>query len=447
MKNYFLLEKNNQMGLMQGLFIAAAFTSSFDIFLIINLGLNFRISQIFLLFPICIVMASMLEKKFTVPLGLKWLCLWAVFILLFIPNGSFPERSIGYFAWLIINIATIFACVQIFSSKEKVRLLMRWYIYSFVAIALYGVLQFISPLIGLGSFLLVQQWWIPGVLARINGFSYEPSFYATYLLMGWVVCAYFMEVKNTLFSRRVLKFCFLTITLSIVLSSSRMGLLMIILWYLQHPVRFFVKLACGKVDRKLAKIVLFMSALLICLVSAIVYVIGIDNIAFLFQGVGLFGGSSHSVNDRENGLRDTLTLFLNNPIIGTSLGGIAPGIAKLHGVTSLDFETVKLYEGNAVFAEVLAASGFFGFIPFMIYIFMIVVEPMRLARKLPPEQAQILKGLGLALLFEFLILQFNQNILRQYLWIHISVMAAVYAVFKRQNLSVIILDNQNSLKV
>ncbi|MBR7633450.1 O-antigen ligase family protein [Janthinobacterium lividum] len=447
MKNDIFLEKNNKLGLMQSLFIAAAFTSSFDIFLIVNLGLNFRISQILLLLPICVVMANMLEKKFIAPLGIKWLILWSLFILIFIPNGSFPERSAGYFAWLVINIATIFACVQIFSSPGKIKLLMKWYIYSFVALALYGLLQFVSPVAGLGDFLLVQQWWIPGVLVRINGFSYEPSFYSTYLLLGWIICAYFMEVRNSLFSRRKLKFCFYTITLAMILSSSRMGILMMILWYVQHPVRFFMKLLRGEIDRKLAKIVVAMVVLLAGIVMASIYVIGIDNIAFLFQGVGLFGGASHSVNDRENGLRDTLALFFNSPFIGTSLGGVAPGIANLHGVVNPDFETVKFYEGNAIFAEVLAASGIFGFIPFMIYIFMIVVQPMRLAKKLAPEQAQILMALCFALVFEFLILQFNQNILRQYLWMHISVMAAVYAVFKRQSVTSPAPDDQIILKV
>lgn len=447
MKNDISLEKNSKLGLMHVLFIAAAFTSSFDIFLIINLGLNFRISQILLLLPICVVMANLFEKKFVIPLGIKWLILWSIFILIFIPNGSFPERSAGYFAWLVINIAAIFACVQIFSSLEKIRLLMEWYIYSFVALALYGLLQFLSPILGLGDFLLVQQWWIPGVLVRINGFSYEPSFYSTYLLLGWIICAYFMEVRNSLLSRKKLKFCFYTITLAIILSSSRMGILMMILWYVQHPVRFFMKLLRGEIDRKLAKIIAFLAALLTGVVMATIYVIGVDNIAFLFQGIGLFGGASHSVNDRENGLRDTLALFFNSPFVGTSLGGVAPGIANLHGVVNPDFETVKFYEGNAIFAEVLAASGIFGFIPFMVYFLMIVVQPMRLAKSLVPEQAQTLMALGFAFIFELLILQFNQNILRQYLWMHISIMAAVYAVFKRQSTILPAFDDQIILKV
>lgn len=222
---------------------------------------------------------------------------------------------------------------------------------------------------------------------------------------------------------------------------------MMILWYVQHPVRFFMKLLRGEIDRKLAKIIAFLAALLTGVVMATIYVIGVDNIAFLFQGIGLFGGASHSVNDRENGLRDTLALFFNSPFVGTSLGGVAPGIANLHGVVNPDFETVKFYEGNAIFAEVLAASGIFGFIPFMVYFLMIVVQPMRLAKSLVPEQAQTLMALGFAFIFELLILQFNQNILRQYLWMHISIMAAVYAVFKRQSTILPAFDDQIILKV
>jgi O-antigen ligase len=123
-------------------------------------------------------------------------------------------------------------------------------------------------------------------------------------------------------------------------------------------------------------------------------------------------------------------LFQNSPLIGYSLGGIAPAIAQLHGVTDLDFESVKEFEGNSIFVEVLAASGIFGFIPFFLFVWSIVWKPLALSKKLLSEQSKILVALSLSLIFEFVILQFNQVILRPYLWMHIAVLAACYSVFK-----------------
>jgi hypothetical protein len=429
--NNMLQDKNGHLNFLHAFFIAAAFTSSFDIFLVVNLGLNFRISQILLLFPIFIAFQNALNHKIIVPLGMRWLLLWSFFILIAIPNGEFLVRNVGYFAWLLINIATIFSCVQIFKTKEKIYSLMRWYIYSFVFVAAFGIFQFFSPLAGFGNFFLIQQWWIYGLIPRVNGFSYEPSFFSTYLLMGWVICAYFLEVKNTLFPRKKLYLLFFVITVSMILSSSRMGILMMLCWYMQYPFRFLLRLGQGYINKNLAIIVFTIVLLLVCIIVCVLFVLGLDKISFLFGGIGVMGGASHSVNDRTNGLHDTLAVFFDSPIIGVGLGGVAPGIAKLHGVVNPDFETVKMYEGNSIFAEVLAASGIFGFIPFVIFLYFILVKPFVLSKKLIPEQSTILIAMGLALIFELVILQFNQNILRQYLWIHIAFLVTSYSAFSK----------------
>ena len=423
--------RNNELSLPQAFFIAAAFTSSFDIFLVLNFGFNFRIAQLFLLIPIGLVAVRAIGHKVILPLGTGWLLLWTISIFIFLPNTSFPERSLGYFAWLLISVLTIFVCVHLFSNSSAILVLARWYVYSFVFVAIFGLLQFVSPIIGFGDLLLIQQWWIPGILPRINGFSYEPSFFATYLIMGWVVCAHLVEAKSSLFVDTHLKIYFLLITLSLILSSSRMGLLMMMLWYVQYPFRFVVRLIGGHFNMRFAKITLISFAVVLLLVATMLYFFGFSELVFLFEGLGIFGGVAHSVDTRNNSTRDTFLIFMNSPIIGYSLGGVAPAIANLHGVTNLNFETIKEFEGNSVFVEVLAASGLFGFIPFAMFIFYMVRKPLHLARKVSSEQSSILVALTLALIFELMILQFNQNILRPYLWMHIAILAACYSAYKR----------------
>jgi len=418
------------------LFIAAVFTTSFDIFLVLNVGFNFRINQLFLLLPMLIATIKSLQYRVRWPVGFDWLVLWTVFILAFVPNTIYLTKSVGYAAWLVFNVLMVYACVQIFSTQLRLLILLKWYVYSFVFVSFFGLVQFVSPLLGLGDLFLVQAWWIPGVLPRLNGFSYEPSFYATYLLIGWVFCAVLLELKSNLFKRSSLRFYFAVISLSLFLSGSRMGILMMLVWYLQYPVRFVLKLIDGHINERYALIILMLLFSIMLPIGLVLYFIGLHDLLFLFDGLGIFGAASHSVDTREGRMMETLLLFQNSPFIGYSLGGIAPAIAQLNGVTDLDFESIKEFEGNSIFVEVLAASGIFGFIPFVLFVMSIVLKPFALSKKLSPDKSKVLVALTLSLIFEFAILQFNQVILRPYLWMHIAVLAACYSVFaSRDNFS------------
>ena len=52
---------------------------------------------------------------------------------------------------------------------------------------------------------------------------------------------------------------------------------------------------------------------------------------------------------------------------------------------------------------------------------------MKLARVVCPFYAAILRALVRSLVFLWAILQFNQNVLRPYLWVHLAILASVYA--------------------
>lgn len=419
---------NATVPLMHWMLYVSVATVSFDVFLSINLGFNFRISQLFLMPVILYVAVTRLTSKRTVvPVGFYFLLVWSTFILLFVPNTSLPVRSAGYVFWLLFNIATIFIFVQLFRTAQRINQLIRYYIYSFCFVATFGLVQFILPLLGLGA-PLVQQWWIPGVLARINGFSYEPSYFATYLIMGWVMVASLHKDKATIIAKRSLFSIYLLLTVAMILSSSRMGWLIMILWYLHYPVEFLFKLFCGGIDMRL-----FGKNLLIVVVCVICYilasVIGIDAIKFLIEGLGILGGSSHSSSTRINELLDTLAVFAESPFIGYSLGGVSSAIGELRGVHITDLEIAKDHEGMNVFAEVLAASGIIGGLVFAAYVALLFYLPIKFVRKSADSVFRpLVKALVISFGFELLMLQFNQNILRPYLWMHIAVLCCTYAV-------------------
>jgi hypothetical protein len=149
---------------------------------------------------------------------------------------------------------------------------------------------------------------------------------------------------------------------------------------------------------------------------------------FMFlNGTGISDTAAHSVVERENSFEETVAVFVQHPLIGRSLGGISSAIAEYQGDTIRSFEDAKTIEGMSVFAEVLAASGVVGFIPFLCFLVVTIRDPLRLARIAPPFYSSLLYGLVRSLIFTWAILQFNQNVLRTYLWAHLAILATVYA--------------------
>ena len=415
------------------LLVLAILTSSFDIFLNVRIGFNFRFTQICIILSIALFAFTKKGFRFQKPLGIEYLLAWFFFIALFVPNGVFT-RNAGYAVWLLFNILAVILFVQCINTPQRLIWLYKTYVLSFVAVSLFGIFQFVAPLLGLGA-PLVEQWWVHGLVARANGFSYEPSYFATYLLMGWVITAYHLY-NNAQEQRPPIPYLTLShiiITTAILLSTSRMGIVILALWYTQYPVKFAVRLTKLRIKKKLFGInigLLLLAGLLVLIIANINFEI----ILMLVNGTGLFGTATHSTTTgRIPTFVEVLEVFAKSPFIGYSLGGIASALAEHRNVAVSDLADLKQHEGMNVFAETLAASGVIGFIPFLAYIGSLFYRPLRLMPKITnPIFANMLKALVIALLFELVILQLNQNILRPYLWVHIAILAAAYSVTKRR---------------
>ena len=166
--------------------VAAAifFSSSFDTFLNVNLGPNIRIAQLFsLLLLAAALLTHRLSMTMEIPLGGLYLLAWCGVQLAFVPVAAYWQKSLAYCIWLLLDIALSFAMVNLFAGDARhLQILLKLYLASYVFVAAFGIVQFISPILG-GPALLVEQWWLPGRVPRVNGFSYEPSYFATYLIM------------------------------------------------------------------------------------------------------------------------------------------------------------------------------------------------------------------------------------------------------------------------
>lgn len=407
----------------------AIMTTSFDIFLSWQLGGTIRFCQVVMIAPYVYLIYIIIKRKcIIIPQAFRELCVWNMFILIFVLNTDVLTRSLGYFAWLTMNITNIILLVNVFTTKAQNVSLLRIYCMSFVAVSLFGLFQFVTAPILQMNTPFVAQWWIPGVLARINGFSYEPSYFATYILMGW--CFLFVLFKKNnqeLFGSNSVRLMLAIVTLAMILSSSRMGILMILIISIAPYVyinckRFIMNILVLKLNVSFIKRVM----LTMTMALFVGYVLHSDNVfdeySFLLSGTGIGGTPAHSVDTRSDSMRKTLEVFFENPIIGVSIGGVAEKIAQDENQSG----NLKDNEGTAVGLEVLAASGIIGIIPFLVYFYKIIKKSFI---RFIYSKDDIGKGLLLALLAEIAILQLNQNILRPYFWMHIAVLS-VYLRYK-----------------
>lgn len=420
-------------------------TSSFDLVLIVQAGGNFRFCQIagLILFAIALMRLRCLA---TIPtLGGLSLCTWLFIQVLFIPATAFWPKSVGYCLWLALNAATMFSFVQLFSDDARsLTAVLRWYVYSFGIIATFGIVQFLLPLLGYSA-LLVQQWWIPDRLARVNGFSYEPSYFATYLLIGAVFIRSLTHSNSSLLPPRALSAVYWLSICAIIVSSSRMGIAFAALDVVLRQFRPWFSFCRDMVHCRFVPVrvgAVIPSIITACLLTAVSAGIvrtaerNPELVLMFFAGTGISNTTAHSVLERENSLGDTLNVFLDHPLIGRSLGGVSSAIAGLHGETIKSFEDGKAFEGMNVFAEALAASGLIGIVPFIAFLIVTIRKPLKLARIASPFYASMLRALVRSLLFGWAILQFNQNMLRPYVWVHIAILATVYAAATRSLRSV-----------
>ncbi len=402
-------------------------TSSFDIILNFNIsGFTIRFTQILCIILFLYLLKDVLQEKILkMPLGWKPLIIWFLFLLMFTFNTYKPIMNLGYNLWLFFNILILFLFNVLMVDNGSATKIIKLYIYSFYLMSIVGIIEFLLGILGI-NFPYITQWWIIGKIPRINGFSFEPSYYATYLIIGWTFCRELLRRKVDLTSLKInLKKITLIITIAIILSTSRMGIAFIVL----YEAIIFLKNLCKRNIKKIF-VTIFLFAIII---SFAIYSFKKYDLTFLLSGTGLNNTSSHSLNEREQFLGYTLEVFKNSPFIGMGLGGTYVQIAINRGFDINNVSIQNVASGTNIFAEVLAASGIFGFMSFIAYIFKLIYNPINLCHKIKSTtDKNILSSLDIALIMELMILQFNQNILRPYLWIHIAVLSSYYCLMKKK---------------
>ena len=406
------------------MFFLLFLSASWDIFANFKIfGYSFRFFYfIELLIALMLIYRMYNNNKYilkTFP-GHTYFLIWILFIFYFIPNTTVLMRNVGYFIWLLLSYILLLIFVNLIDNVDKYLKYLKLYLYSYFFMAIFGVVQFIAGLFGIS--LKTAQWWIPGILPRINGLNYEPSYYGTYLSGGeaflyWLT---FIEKKEIIPFQ---KFITLFILFVMVLSTSRLAIVAILFIISIHFYKeVLIPLSYGVIPKTgLKLIVISLSAF----TAAVYYILThIEEFYIFFSGIGLFGASSHSLRERLVATKDVLQIFLENPIIGVSLGGIPSYRAVFYNAFITTQWEAKHFEGVNVILEVMAASGIIGFLFFVMFWINAIYIHKELSKKLTRNNNLIValtNSAGIMVLAEIFTLLFNQNILRPYLWLSIGI--------------------------
>lgn len=448
-----------------------------------------------------------------------WLFLCVVFC--FVNGGG---RNYVYTFSAIIYVGMVLSARSVIFLNNKY-LIISAYVAAGIIISLLGIFQFIFSLLGWGDFIFVKQWWYEGIIARVNGLSYEPSYYGLVMTPFFVFSSF---IRGTRFSYKVgnnTNILFFLSGVAIVISSSRISLIFNILFFVFVGIYKFIVF-----DRKtfvkdmvgFCFFVIFSVVFFVFISFSVDFLVKQKNIVDnsphneivaeyvdsnkeklsddLFQkeknkyvqnedsgveednkvveeqlvkgnsgkenlpitgnsdlnstkkvkdestsmpapmhqgilsGTGLDGEAGHSVSVRLDDMKKTLEVARNHLIEGVGLGGVAYEIAKNEGARDVGISDVRKYEGLVPIIEIAAATGVIGLFSFILWGGYAIIPNVffRPISKSSCCDEYIMVSLCVSVLFQFILLQFNQNILRMYFWINIFIMMIfVYSHYNR----------------
>lgn len=136
-------EKSRKNGFIKLLMIFCMFTSSCDIFLVLTVGgSTVRWGQIAMMALAAMAFFDVVkERKVKMPCGCGFLLGFVLVNTLFLYNCPSLRNGIGYNLWLILDVAMIYVAAHFTDKAFSLDELLKWYILSFVCVAVFGILQ------------------------------------------------------------------------------------------------------------------------------------------------------------------------------------------------------------------------------------------------------------------------------------------------------------------
>lgn len=321
---------------------------------------------------------------------------------------NFTQRGFMIAGLLTINcVASLMFALVIVRERWEARAICIILWGAAVAI-MWGIAQFILGALGFSG-VLISQWWIPGKLPRVNGFTLEPSYFGTYLVSMYVLWWEFRKYsrEGSGYCDKIIKYL---LFISLILSGSRMSLLAFFLYVSIRNIRmlpcYIIIFAC-----------LFLFAK--CWFDA-------ETNDFLV-GSGLGNSQATSINIRKEQFLDTVEVWRESPIIGVGLGNVGLNIAEKNGIDWIQRfqEDGSKIEALNITAEAAAGVGIMGIV------FVLLTPLLALSvwiRNFRENGDPMVRASAASVVALMGMLNLNQGLNRSYMWVLIGLFLGCYYI-------------------
>jgi O-antigen ligase len=350
---------------------------------------------------------------------LPFTCCLAAFVFSTVGSVS-VGFSLGFVLFFVFNYLFYFSLPAALQAFYGFSLTWRIYELSFIAIGCYAMAQVVASLFGIELWNVSQRY---GILARGTAFAYEPSYYALYMTpyVFYRAALYVLTPKGdpNRHRQRLIPHLFLLISTSTGCLFSYLFFCAGLLW--MH-VRRVVRLPIWRIFGRVA---VGVGSALSC--ASVVYPEVVWRGFLKFFYIGLV--SHHSFIERWRLIESYWILFVEHPLlgIGYGAGGVELFSRKQGYFPSVDdMGEVALLGPSNVILEILGGLGLAGATAFGFLLWRInrsFKRAVQATQHLPIERAHVL-AMGLSLFVTFCTLQFNQSIMRCYLWVHLGMCVA-----------------------
>lgn len=389
---------------------------SFDKFLVLDLGgFTFRISYGAELLFFLVTMASNAYRKDNPPYFLhnplaKWMYFYIAVAFLSVGISTLRTRSLLYSLWTVFDYIVIYLlALNYIQTRKDFYRFFRIFTIGVLIAATYGLLQILFSSVGIYLPLIAQRM---GGIARINGFNYEPSYFAFYLMTCIPIYLFLMLQNVHFFTALRSQLIFAYLFLVCVLSTSLSG-------WISIAFIFTYSIAFGEIrfSKRLYLKLLLMVIIAGGALVALAHFVFEDALYFVFSKIfekfdpEQQSSSAPRIAHFLNGAR----IFITHPILGTGLATRESVLPNLYAETASELGILGLialggliFKTNSMFRKIKKYA-------------------------LSTVDMALVRGYHLVFLNMFLVLfQFNQNLLRQDVFLLLGAMMAMYRLVQKE---------------
>jgi len=327
--------------------------------------------------------------------------------------SSYFERCLGYLCIYLFYFLFYFIIPFNLVLHEESSKIFKLYGFSFACVGVFAFLQLALSLLGIDPPYVQQKIQ---EIARPNGFSYEPSYYALYMtiFVMWWNAKKLLAPTFFLGKRDVLRFLLVNgLLLLSTATSAFFSYFVFAFVFLVFPLKDF-----PWAKRNFLKVSLVFT---ICfLIPAAIFWSFYLTTFFKFFTFEFY--LHHSFAERWESIKNCFQIFLSHPFFGVGLGGISPLLFQegKGQSSSYDLEEISIFEPSNMFTEMLASLGVVGFFSFLFLSYAFFSKFLQVVRNpfINKEEKKLATAFFLSLITIILALQFNQGLFRGYIWVH-----------------------------